>query len=255
MYRQPLYHTWKTQIQYTLQLSTVLTIKPPNRQPFSNDRYLIYQVAGYCRYKCPPQSFMRNKLEPQVVLDFQQANEKAFELVFKEYYTQLVVFTAKITGSQDEAEDIVTEVFLGLFKRCNMFDSEPNIRAFLYVSCRNRCLNYLKSKKRHDVRSLEFAEEIKDDTLLEYEYSIMAEIVEAVQNSIDNLPEECQRIFKMLYYEELKPAEVAARLQISVNTVYVQKSRAISMLRLKLGDHPVIIAWLFYILSLLKNIF
>lgn len=198
---------------------------------------------------------MRNKLEHQVIVDFQQANEKAFELVFKAYYTQLVVFTAKITSSQDEAEDIVTEVFLGLFKRCNLFDSEPNIRAFLYVSCRNRCLNYLKSKKRHDVRSLEFAEEIKDDTLLEYEYEIMTEVVEAIQTSIDDLPEECRRIFKMLYYEELKPAEVAARLQISVNTVYVQKSRAIHMLRLKLAANPVVVAWIIYTLSLLKNNF
>ena len=52
--------------------------------------------------------------------------------------------------------------------------------------------------------------------------------MEAIHNAIENLPEECRRIFKVLYYEELQPAEVAELLQISVNTVYVQKSRAVS---------------------------
>ena len=188
------------------------------------------------------------------MLLFQQGDEKAFELVFKLYYTPLVVFTTKITGSADESEDIVTEVFLGLFKRCNLFNSEANIRAFLYVSARNRCFNYLKSKRRQDVKSLDFAGEMQDDTLLTYEYNIKTEIVDAIYNAIENLPEECRRIFKMLYYEEMKPAEVAALLQISVNTVYVQKSRAVSMLRIKLAEHPLVLAWFLHTLTLVKLI-
>ena len=152
---------------------SVLTIKPTGLQPFSTtEQFLV--ACGQWPVKRIAQTFMAYSIDQQTMLLFQQGDEKAFELVFRAYYTQLVVFTTKITGSQDEAEDIVTEVFLALFKRCNLFDSEPNIRAFLYVSARNRCLNYLKSKKRHDVRSLAFAEEIKDDTLLEYEYSIMS---------------------------------------------------------------------------------
>lgn len=197
---------------------------------------------------------MINLLEQQTILDFQQGDEKAFELVFRVYYTQLVVFTTKITSSQDEAQDIVTEVFLGLFKRCHLFDNENNIRAFLYVSARNRCLNYLKAKKRHGIKSLELAGDIRDDTWLEYEYSIKTEIVETIYNSIEHLPEECRKIFKLLYYDELKPAEVAARLQISVNTVYVQKSRAVNTLRLKLAEHPLVLAWFIQSLALFELI-
>jgi RNA polymerase sigma-70 factor (family 1) len=198
------------------------------------------------------ETFMINLLEHKTILEFQQGNEKAFELVFREYYTQLVVFTTKITSSQDEAQDIVTEVFLGLFTRCNLFNNENNIRAFLYISARNRCLNYLKAKKRHGVQSLEFIGEIQDDTWLEYEYSIKTEIVEVIYNNIEDLPGECRKIFKLLFYDELKPAEVAARLQISVNTVYVQKSRAVSMLRLKLAEHPLVLAWFIQSLACLE---
>jgi RNA polymerase sigma-70 factor (ECF subfamily) len=163
------------------------------------------------------------------------------------------VFTKKITGSQDEAQDIATEVFMTLFNLHDHFNSEPNIRSFLYVSARNRCINYLKTKKRSDIRNQRFVERVQDDTLLEYEHSIKAEIVETIHNAIENLPEECRRIFKMLYYEELKPAEVAELLQISVNTVYVQKSRAVGMLRLKLSDSLLAIAWFFQMLALLET--
>ena len=195
---------------------------------------------------------MNNRLEHQTILDFLAGEKNAFELVFRSYYTSIVVFASKITGSKDEGEDIATEVFLSLFKRHNLFNNEPNLRAFLYVSARNRCLNYLKAKKRHDVRYIEFAERIQDDTLLEYEYSIKEEIVAAIHAAIENLPEECRKIFKMLYYEELKPAEAAALLQISVNTVYVQKSRAVNMLRFKLLENPLVIAWFIQALALLQ---
>jgi RNA polymerase sigma-70 factor (family 1) len=196
---------------------------------------------------------MTNRLSQQAILDFQQGDEKAFEQVFKSYYASIVVFTKKITGSQDESEDIATEVFLILFKRCNHFDSEPSIRAFLYVSARNRCLNYIKAKKRHGVKNLEFVERIQDDTLLEYEYSIKQEIVEAIHNSIESLPGECRKIFKLLYYKEMSPAEVAAELQIAVNTVYVQKSRAVNILRIRLSENPLVLAWFLQVMALLES--
>lgn len=196
---------------------------------------------------------MTNRLTQQAILDFQQGDEKAFERVFKSYYTSIVVFTKKIIGNQAEAEDITIDVFSILFKRFEHFDNESKISSFLYKSARNRCLNYLKAKKRHDVRNLEFVERIQDDTLLEYEYSIKQEIIEAINKAIEDLPDECKKIFKLLYYKEMKPTEVAAELHISVNTVYVQKSRAITMLRLRLSENPLVLAWLLQVMALLES--
>jgi RNA polymerase sigma-70 factor (ECF subfamily) len=195
---------------------------------------------------------MSNRLAHQTILDFQLGDGKAFERVFKSYYRSIAVFATKLTGSRDEGEDIATEVFLSLFKRHNLFKDEQNIKAFLYLCARNSSLNYLKARQREGERLKEFAERMEDDTMLEYEYSIKTEIVAAIYNAIENLPEECRRIFKMLYVEKLKPAEVAAVLQISVNTVYVQKSRAVNTLRLKLSENSLAIAWLLHTIALLQ---
>jgi RNA polymerase sigma-70 factor (family 1) len=195
---------------------------------------------------------MSNKLEHQAILDFQEGHKQAFELVFKHYYRAIVLFTKKIIDSQDEAEDIATEVFVSLYQRHKLFKDEHNIKAFLYLCARNRSLNYLKARHRRGQWTTEFAKRMEDDTLLEYEYCIKTEIVEAINQAIENLPEGCRKIFKMLYYEELKPADVAATLEISVNTVYVQKNRALNLLRLKLAENVLAIAWLLHTMALLQ---
>jgi RNA polymerase sigma-70 factor (ECF subfamily) len=175
------------------------------------------------------------KITDQVILDFNQGDTYAFDLVFNTYYKSIVIFAEKITGSHTEAEDLVIDVFVKLYERSQQFNTEQHIKAFLYISARNKCLNYLKEQKRYYDLQKEFVLYIQDDTLLEYEYSIKAELVEAVRNAIEELPEECRKIFKLLYYEELKPAEIAEDLQISVSTVYVQKGRAMKALKLKFG--------------------
>jgi RNA polymerase sigma-70 factor (ECF subfamily) len=96
-------------------------------------------------------------------------------------------------------------------------------------------LNYLKAQKRNNDLRKGFVMYIQDNTLLEYEYSIKTELVEAVRNAIEELPEGCRMVFKLLVYEGLKPAEIAEVLQISVNTVYAQKNRAMQALWLKFG--------------------
>src|ERR1044072_7709388 len=115
---------------------------------------------------------MSNKLEHQTILDFMQGIEKAYELVFKAYYVPLMVFSIKLCGDADEGEDIAMGIFQALFQRHKLFSTEENIKAFLYISARNRCLNFLKARKRHAVSSIELAERLQDDTLLVYEYTI-----------------------------------------------------------------------------------
>ncbi|HEX6428118.1 MAG TPA: RNA polymerase sigma-70 factor [Niastella sp.] len=188
----------------------------------------------------------------QTILNFQAGDEKAFRQVFEHFYPALLAFIRKLTGSQEEAEDISLNAFQALFNRCRLFNTEDNIKAFLYISARNSSLNYLKSKKRIEEKQKRFAARMQNDTALQYEYEMKSEIVEAISNAIENLPEECKKIFKLLIYKELKPAEVADMLQISVSTVYNQKSRAVQALRIMLSENSMAIAWLLLTIARLQ---
>src|ERR1044072_8783523 len=103
---------------------------------------------------------MINKLTEQEMYQFRQGEQPAFERVFRLYYGPLVFFTVNIISDQTEAEDIVTDVFMSFYNKCHSFYSEENIRAYLYVSARNRCYNYLRAKTRHGINPLDKAAEL-----------------------------------------------------------------------------------------------
>ena len=65
---------------------------------------------------------------------------------------------------------------------------------------------------------------------------IEVEILFEVFSKIDELPKECNKIFKLSYIENLSNQEIADKLGISVNTVKSQKSRAKQLLRESLKD-------------------
>lgn len=183
-------------------------------------------------------------LTSQLIIGFKNGDEKVFKKVFDHYYPNLLFFIFKLTGSREEAEDISLRAFQALFNRCNAFESEINIKAFLYICGRNSALNYLKAEQNKREKLQKFAQRMEDDTFLEYEFGIKQGVVAAIYRAIEELPIECRKVFKMLYYEELTPAEIADLLKVTVSTVYNQKSRALKALRLKFADSAIAVLWL-----------
>lgn len=187
---------------------------------------------------------MSEILNRNTLTGFQQGNERAFRKLFNYFYPALYNFTKKLTSDPEEAKDIVSHTFQKLFERNKLFETETNIKAFLYITARNNSLNFLNSQKTKNNRQREYAREMSDDELLVYDYEIMERLVDKVDAAIENLPERCRDIFKLLYYKQLKPADIAELMDISIDTVYVQKNRAIKALRLMLADDLIAIAWL-----------
>jgi len=175
---------------------------------------------------------MSSPLDMTILADFQQGNEPAFRRVMDHFYKALYNFTQKLTNDHEEAKDITLHAFQKLFERCKSFETEINIKAFLYITARNRSLDYLQFQKRQQDLQKQLARDMSNDILLQYEYDIMDELVDRLNAAIENLPSENRKIFKLLYYEQMTPAEIAAQLRISVTTVYTQRARAISALRL-----------------------
>lgn len=195
---------------------------------------------------------MNEILDSQTIGDFRQGDEKTFKKVFDHYYPGLLLFVTKLTGSREEAEDISLRAFQALFNRCQSFGTEINIKAFLYVCGRNSSLNYLRAKQHEREQLKQFASRMSDDTFLEFEFGIKQGVVAAIHKAIEELPEECKRVFRLLYFEELTPAEIANMLHITVSTVYNQKSRALSALRIKFSENSIVVLWVLQSMAFLQ---
>lgn len=161
------------------------------------------------------------------------------EYLFRSYYARLCYFAGQLTGDAGLAEDIVQEAFLNFWKiRLNQ-PHEQVARRYLYNSVRNACLNHVRHQdviKKH--ASLARGEDMSTGPVIEE--IVRAELLGEVHAAIEKLPEGCRTILKMAYFEKLRNEEIAALLEVSVNTVKTQKMRAIRLLRLRLD--PLTIA-------------
>lgn len=168
--------------------------------------------------------------ESEIVSAFRSGNESALSYFLKLYYTGLCIFAEKKVGMRSIAEDIVEEAFIKAWKKRSDFDSIPAMKSFLYVVVRNACLNYLKKqqKDRFHNRAFAYLQSNSQDHL----EVIRAEVLAAVYNAIENLPEKCQHIFRMSYLEGIKNEQIADTLSLSVQTVKNQKVRAVKLLQM-----------------------
>lgn len=149
-----------------------------------------------------------------------------------QYYFVLCHFAASFSIDVPAAEDIVTDVFVMLWRRRMEFGTGHHIRAFLYVSTRNACLNQVRRSQRDLQMKSGFSNYLSSD----HEGYILNKIIEEermqqIYAAIEDLPCQCKEVFKMSYVEGLSNTEIAARAQLSINTVKNHKVRALGLLR------------------------
>ena len=72
---------------------------------------------------------------------------EAYEYLYNNYYTPLVLFADHYISNQETSHDLVQEVFIALLDIKIKFESLLHLKSYLYNSLRNRCLNHLRHEK------------------------------------------------------------------------------------------------------------
>lgn len=147
----------------------------------------------------------------------------------------------KYVGDLDESKNIVHEVFIAVWEKFETLPGDTNFRSYLYTAVRNRCLNYIRDRKKQ-VAFESVSEEIEAD---EEQAIEVAELEKEIEMAINTLPEKCRIVFEMSRYEELKYAEIALKMNISVKTVEAHMSKALSLLRKALVNFLSLILFIF----------
>lgn len=168
--------------------------------------------------------------------EIRNGSEQAFNKAFDLYYSRLCFFADKILHDFDLSRSLVQQVFVDLWIKRSRLQID-SLQSYLYQSVRNASLDVLKHKKTESkyLATLEKEEAVQLTDLMED-----AELADRINRAIQNLPEKCREIFILCRFDELKYAEIAARLNISVKTVEMQISIALKKLRKELSDYQTI---------------
>lgn len=163
---------------------------------------------------------------------FRKGDQRVFEKIFESFYKSLVVFAQKYVNKMDVAEDLVQEVFVRFWEKRASVKNIDSLKAFLYVSVRNTCLNELRHQKNvakyeREMLALKSQESFFMNDLIEEETTRL------VMQAVNELPEQTRAVFDMSL-NGIKNAQISEELNLSISTVKYHKMKAVLVLRQQL---------------------
>jgi RNA polymerase sigma-70 factor, ECF subfamily len=174
--------------------------------------------------------------DEQMALLLSKRDEAAFEQVFKAHYKNLHAYAFTILKDEDEAEEMVQQVFFKLWERSEHLSFFGPIAAYLYRAVHNECLNFLKHQKVKAGHQLHVAYSMKNKTEQAQPRMIRKELENKFREALNELPEQCRTVFQLSRFEDMKYKQIAEKLDISIKTVENHMGKALKLLRTKLVD-------------------
>ena len=160
-----------------------------------------------------------------------QANQKAFEDLYRLFFPRLYNFAMLYVHKKEAAEEIVNDIMVKVWEKRETIVAIENLETYLFTSVRNHSLNYLQKYSHYHVAiepETGIGEMVSmNDPEKELEWK---EISFKLNMAVEQLPEQCRTVFRLIKEEGFRYKQVAEILSISPRTVETQLFRAIKKL-------------------------
>lgn len=173
-----------------------------------------------------------------------KGDKKAFESVFRLYSGQLFNYAREIVKDNYLAEEVIQEIFIKLWQNKERILIEQSLKSYLFRSTFHSCVNLIKHKSvedkykaffLHHISMSDTNEALSDDFPLSD--LLGSELSDIIAKAIEKLPDQCRQVFLMSRYGNLKHEAIARKLNLSINTVHTQISRALTRLKGELREY------------------
>ena len=153
----------------------------------------------------------------QLVQLIKEGDDESFRQVFHAYYEGLCQYAFTLLRDMDDAEDVVQAMFVKIWEKRETLNITHTMKSYLYKAVYHQCINRFDHRtvraKFQERVMVEKAERIQQPEVFPHE------LEERIVAVIKTLPKQCRTIFMMSRYQEMKYAEIAKALDISVNTI------------------------------------
>lgn len=187
-----------------------------NLSPLVRELSSVAEEAAKTEFE---KSSTKAEISAETLEALKNGTHQAFDEVFNCYHAPLKRYLSALLGSESDAQEMSQEVFIRLWTRREEIDPEKNIKWFLYSTAKFLSLSYFRHKKVES-RYEEFISTASnhfaistDDEMIAKELLVLAEL------TIDKMPPQRQKVFRMRFEQCKSNDEIAAELGLSPETV------------------------------------
>lgn len=186
--------------------------------------YVKLMMSGYSKYS-----------DQELTTGFRSGDDAAFKEIYERYYELLYLFAYKKLRDENEAMDVVQDVFAWVLDNRQDFAVQTSLSSYLYKSVLNKIFNIFRHQdtiRKYIAQGDHFLDVDSNET----DYLIREkDIAEMIDREIASMPEKMRKIYELKHKQNLSPKEIAQQLGLSQNTVATQIRRGRKHLKTKLG--------------------
>jgi RNA polymerase sigma-70 factor (ECF subfamily) len=144
--------------------------------------------------------------------------DKGFLLLMDEYQKPLYWHIRRLVVSHEDAEDILQETFINVYRFADSFKGESRVFTWLYRIATNECTRHFR-KNKNWLKNAELITDKMMGDLTGNDSDDSDKMLVKFQQAILKLPEKQRLVFNLRYYDELSYEEIRQILDSSVNTL------------------------------------
>jgi len=190
---------------------------------------------------------MQDFTDEQLVAVYLKGDEKALEILISRHLKFLYNFVYGFVGNKQEAEDVVQETFVKIWRSVKKFDKKKKFKTWIFRIARNTAIDFLRKKK--DIAFSNFEGEDGNNPIIDTiaapeplpdELFDRQDLGAALARVLETLSVKYRTVLLMYYQEGLNFQEISEYLEEPVDTIKSRHRRALIQLRKMIIDAPKI---------------
>ena len=145
--------------------------------------------------------------------------ERGFRMLVEKYQRSIYWHIRRMVVSHEDAEDVLQETFIRIFKYLNEFRADCLLSTWIYRIATNECYRFLDKKKEILVSTEEIQADLMNKLMTSEYVDYDNEMEVKFQQAILTLPEKQRLVFNLRYYDELSYEEICQITDTKVDTL------------------------------------
>jgi len=187
----------------------------------------------------------KNLPDNRLIQHCREGNDKAFNELFRRYFNKLHQFSLKFVKDESVAEELVLDLLLKVWQNTDQIQTDGEIAPYLFRAMKNTLFNHIRRKTVLTVSLDLIPEESITSRAADAEIE-SKELSLIYHTMLEQLSPQRKKVFQMSREHDMTHKEIAAELQLSVNTVENHIGASLSFLRRNLKKYADVAFTFFY---------